>query len=204
MKIIGLTGGIASGKSTVARLLKQANIPVVDADELSREVCMPNSPCWQQIVDYFGPQILNPDQSLNRKVLGALVFDSPLKLKRLEEITHPAIKQAFEDKLELFRKNKAEFVVYVAPLLFEKNLQALFDNIILVCAQSDIRIKRIEMRDKKSTHEIAQILNLQMDDEKKKLLADEIIINDGTLADLQNQLIKVWHKICGTILNFSS
>ncbi len=195
MMVIGLTGSMASGKSTVAHMLKKAKVPVIDADDLARRVCDISSPCLQKIVEKFGADILKPDGSLNRSALGNIVFNNPQALKNLEAILHPAIHQLYLEELTSLKKQGEPIAVYMAPLLFEKKLDGLFDKTILVKAPEHLLLKRATLRDKISADEASKRLNQQMSNKEKALLADEIIDNNGTKEELFMQLKKVWQKI---------
>lgn len=195
MMLIGLTGSMASGKSTVAAMLEKARIPVIDADDLARQVCLPGSPVLEKIVEKFGPNILHQDGSLNRAALASLVFDNPTSLKNLEEIIHPAIHQLFLLEVAKLKKEKVPVAVYMAPLLFEKNLDPLFDKTILVTAPEDILLKRITERDTMTLLDAKKRLRQQMSAQEKALRADEIIDNSGTKEDLYMQVKNIWKKL---------
>lgn len=195
MMLIGLTGSMASGKSTVAAMLRKAQIPVIDADDLARQVCKPGSPVLKKIVEKFGLAILDSDGSLNRGALATLVFDNPNSLKNLEEIVHPAIHHLFLLEVSKLKEQKVSVAVYMAPLLFEKNLDPLFDKIILVTAPENILLDRVIKRDNMTLSQAKKRLKQQLSTEEKALRADEIIDNSGTKEELFMQIKNVWKKL---------
>jgi dephospho-CoA kinase len=132
VRIIGLTGGIASGKSSVARIMEALGGVVIDADQLAREAVAPDEPAYLSIVADFGEGIVNPDRTINRKALGKIVFADPTARRRLERITHPAIARLAEQRLTALRKAGARVVVYMAPLLIEAGVTSRVDEIWVV------------------------------------------------------------------------
>lgn len=200
MKIIGLTGSIASGKSTVATMLQNAQVCVIDADELARQVVVPGTPAFQQIVTRFGKEILKSDGSLDRTRLANVVFNERQALLDLENIVHPAIEALRMLELARLKKEGHSVVVYMAPLLFEKNLEHLLDKTILVVTKEEVLLERMAQRDGFDRDEALKRLRLQMSTEAKMARADEIIENNGTKEDLFIQLQKVWMRLCNELL----
>lgn len=147
MKWIGLTGGIATGKSTVKNRLITLNIPVIDADQISHELTQVNGLGYKQIVSQFGNEILNPDQTLHRKKLGEIVFSDKQKLLQLEQILHPLIQAEVKTRKASYQSKGHKICFYDVPLLFEKNLGAQFDKIVLVYAPVTTQVNRIMLRD---------------------------------------------------------
>lgn len=147
MKWIGLTGGIATGKSTVKNRLMALNIPVVDADQISHELTQVGGSGYKAIVSQFGNNILNPDQTLHRKKLGEIVFSDKQKLLQLEQILHPLIQAEVKTRRADYQSKGHKICFYDVPLLFEKNLQAQFDQIVLVYAPLTTQVDRIMLRD---------------------------------------------------------
>lgn len=147
MKWIGLTGGIATGKSTVKNRLIALNIPVIDADQISHELTQVNGLGYKQIVSQFGNEILNPDQTLHRKKLGEIVFSDKQKLLQLEQILHPLIQAEVKTRKASYQSKGHKICFYDVPLLFEKNLGAQFDKIVLVYAPVTTQVSRIMLRD---------------------------------------------------------
>ena len=194
MRIIGLTGGIASGKSTVARLLERRGAVVIDADQLSRDVVAPGEPAYCAIVAAFGNAILNEDQTINRTALGRLVFSSSEARQRLENITHPAIGKRAEEKLAELKRAGAPLVIYMAPLLIEAGATARVDDIWVVYLDRETQLKRVMERDGVTREEALQKVAAQMPMEEKRLYGSVVIDNCGSPAELEEQVIELWEK----------
>jgi dephospho-CoA kinase len=198
VKLIGLTGGIASGKSAVSTILRRLGAQVIDADALAREVVEPHQPAWNEIVQTFGTEVLNPDKTLNRNKLRKIVFDNPQARKQLESITHPKIRQLAQHKIGDYAAAGAPLVIYEAPLLFETKINLWLRPVILVACDTITQKRRLQERDDLSEAEIEQHLDAQMSLEEKRKLADYVIENDGTLADLESRVTAVMEKILAT------
>jgi dephospho-CoA kinase len=180
MILVGLTGGVATGKSTVAKMFKQCGAVVVDADELAHDVVKPGKPAWREIVETFGKTVLNPDRTLNRRALGAIVIGQPAKRRRLERNIHPRV--AREQKRltrQAARKNPDAVVIYDVPLLFEAGIDKRVDQTIVVTADRETQIARLKKRNGLSRAEALRRIRSQMPLAKKVHLADILI--DGTL-----------------------
>lgn len=195
MKLIGLTGGIASGKSTVAKILKRLGAAVVDADALAREVVEPGHDAWKDIVEAFGAEVLQPDRTLDRQKLRATIFNNPAARKKLEAIIHPRVRALAEERIHQHAAAGYEIVVYEVPLLFEGNLQEWLRPVVLVACDLNIQIRRLQERDSLSVEAAQKHIDAQMSLAKKRLLADYVIENDGTLADLERKVQAVLNKI---------
>ncbi|MBG9732843.1 dephospho-CoA kinase [Paenibacillus alvei] len=192
---IGLTGGIASGKSTVSRLLVERGALLVDADKIAREVVLPGSPVLEQIAVHFGSDMLLEDGSLNRKRLGELVFASETSRKQLESITHPAIRQEIQRQTRQFEQEHPERLVVVdIPLLYESGLAEMFDSIVVVYVPRSVQLQRLMERDGWNEKEAEQRLNAQWSMEKKRDLADIVIDNSGSLQDTIMQVDRFWSE----------
>ncbi|MGG1312072.1 MULTISPECIES: dephospho-CoA kinase [Cohnella] len=186
---IGLTGGIASGKSTVARMLVESGAALVDADRIAREIVEPGQPSLAQIVERFGQAVLHEDGTLNRKKLGEIVFADEAKRKALEAITHPAIRAVMRERMDkLQREAPKRLVVVDVPLLYESGLQSLFEEVMVVYVPRSVQLERLMKRDGLSKADAERRLNAQMDIEEKKRLADIVIDNSGSLEDTALQL----------------
>jgi len=186
---IGLTGGIASGKSTVARMLVESGAALVDADRIAREIVEPGQPPLAQIVERFGQAVLHEDGTLNRKKLGEIVFADEAKRKALEAITHPAIRAVMRERMDkLQREAPKRLVVVDVPLLYESGLQSLFEEVMVVYVPRSLQLERLMKRDGLSKADAERRLNAQMDIEEKKRLADIVIDNSGSLEDTALQL----------------
>lgn len=180
MILVGLTGGVATGKSTVAKMFKQCGAVVIDADELAHAVVKPGKPAWRQIVKTFGKAVLNPDRTLNRRELGAIVFRSHTKLRQLEHIIHPRVaREQMRLAKQATKKDPQAVVIYDVPLLFEVGIDKRVDNIIVVTADRNTQIARLKKRNGLSRAEAIRRIRTQMPLSKKIRLADIAI--DGTL-----------------------
>lgn len=196
--MIGLTGGIASGKSTVADILRRLGAAIVNADVLAREVVEPGQPAWQGIVDTFGADVLQSDKTLDRQKLRKIIFDNPDARKKLEAIIHPKVRALAEQRI---RENGAagyEIVVYEVPLLFEGNIHHWVRPVILVACDPAIQIGRLVQRDKVIEADAQKHLAAQMSLAEKRKLADYTIENDGTLEDLERQVRAILDQIKAT------
>ncbi len=194
MRVIGLTGGIASGKSSVARILEKLGAQVIDADQLSREAVTPCRPAYHAIVEAFGEGILCRDRTIDRKALGKIIFADPAARKRLEAITHPAIRTLAEEKLEALRRTGATVAFYMAPLLIEAGVAARMDEIWVVYADAETQISRLMARDGIERHEAEQRLAAQMPMEEKATYGKVVIDNRGTRSETERQVREAWGK----------
>lgn len=192
--IIGLTGGIASGKSTVSNMIKELKIPVIDADIIAREVVEVGEVAFQKIVDSFGSEILNETGSLDRKKLGAIVFNNKEKRLILNKIVHPIIRERIHEKIEIQKQSGSNTIVLDMPLLFENKLTYLVDKTIVIFVDPKIQIERLKIRDKFSDEEALARIGSQMDLKEKISLADEVIDNHGLLDDTKQQLMAILKK----------
>jgi len=180
MILVGLTGGIATGKSTVAKMFKRCGAIVIDADELAREVVEPGKPAWHAIVNTFGRQVVRPDRSLDRHVLGAMVFHNRSKLRQLERIIHPRVAREQQRLVRRIAKRKPRAVViYEVPLLFEAGVDKRVDKTIVVTANRNIQIARLKKRNGLSGAEAIRRIRSQMPLAKKIQRADHVL--NGTL-----------------------
>ncbi|HSQ13128.1 MAG TPA: dephospho-CoA kinase [Candidatus Deferrimicrobium sp.] len=198
MKLVGLTGGIASGKSTVAKILTKLGAAIVDADVLSREVVAPGHEGWKEIVGNFGSEVLQTDQTLDRQKLRTLIFNNPDARKQLEAIIHPRVRALAERRIREHGEAGYAVVVYEVPLLFEGNLQEWLRPVILVACDVEIQRQRLRQRDGLDAAAAQKHIDAQMSLEEKRKLADYVIENDGSLADLESQVRAVLAKIEAT------
>ena len=180
MILIGLTGGVATGKSTVAQMFKQCGAVVIDADALAREVVQPDKPAWRDVVRTFSKKVLNPDRTINRQALGSIVFRYPAKRRRLERIIHPRVARE-QQRLtrEAARKDPTAVVLYDVPLLFEAGIDNRVQKIIVVTADQQTQIARLKKRNGLSRAEALRRIRSQMPLAKKAQMADLVI--DGTV-----------------------
>ena len=180
MILVGLTGGVATGKSTVAEMFKQCGAVVIDADQLARDVVEPGKPAWREIVKTFGKTILNPDRSLNRQALGAIVFRHPAKRRAIEAIIHPRVaREQVRLTREAVRQDPQSVVIYDVPLLFEAGIDKRVDHTIVVTADRNTQIARLKKRNDLSRPEALRRIRSQMPLAKKVQRADHVL--NGTL-----------------------
>lgn len=191
MLIIALTGGIGSGKSTVADEFAKLGIPIVDTDVIARQLVRVGSPAYQEIVAAFGSSILTDDKQLNRRKLREVIFNHPEQRLRLEQILHPRIRQAVEAQITQL---DSEYCIVVIPLLTEKGSYPFVDRILLVDAKPEQQIQRSMARDKQSREQIERIMASQSNREQRLAMADDIIDNSSGLAALEQQVRKLHHK----------
>lgn len=186
--IVGLTGGIGSGKSAASQWFETQGINVVDADIAAREIVEKGQPALAQIQSAFGDWVLLESGELNRKALREHIFQHPFARQQLEEITHPAIRQSIIVQLE---QANSPYVILVSPLLFETNQHLLTQRTLLIDASIELQIQRASQRDGQSVEQIENIIQAQMPRDRKLDLADDIAINDGHLEHLYTQLQKL-------------
>ncbi|WP_282709096.1 dephospho-CoA kinase [Ligilactobacillus sp. Marseille-Q7487] len=173
--ILGLTGGIATGKSTVSAYLKTKGAQIIDADLLAREVVKPKTKGWQEIIAVFGNEVLSADLTLNRQKLGQLVFADAAKLKQLNQITGPLIHALFLQEIAEAKKRDVRLLVLDIPLLFENNYQQLCDSVMVLTIPEKLQIQRVMKRDNLTMQQARQRIASQMPDEQKRKLADVVI-----------------------------
>lgn len=200
MKIVGLTGGIASGKSAAARVLRGAGVPVVDADELAREAVLPGTPGLADLVTRFGQEILLPDRTLDRKKLGALIFGDDVARRDLNAMTHPRIAALAMERLDALRSKGSPVAVYEVPLLFENGLEAMMDATLLIAASETLQLERLMKRDGLDESAARARIRAQMPLEEKRRRATRTIENNGSLDELAHQLRQAWRELTGEIL----
>lgn len=195
MKIIGLTGGIGSGKSTVARSLQKHGFPIVDADLIAREIVEPGQPTLAELAKEFGADILNTDGSLDRGLLASRAFENKETTQRLNNITHPRINQRTQELFDEARENGAEAVIYDMPLLIDKGLHKDMDATIVVHAAEHVRLERLTTKRGLDVDDVRRRINAQIDDETRKQHADILLDNNGTEEDLTQQIAQAVDKI---------
>lgn len=195
MKLVGLTGGIASGKSTVAEILKRQGAAIINADVLAREVVEPGHQAWTEIVNTFGIAVLQPDRTLDRQKLRAIIFDDAAARKKIESIIHPQVRALAEQRIREHAAAGYAVIVYEVPLLFEGNLQEWLRPVILVACDVDTQRNRLQSRDNLSAAQAQKHIDAQMSLEAKRRLADYVIENNGSLEDLERQVQAVLEKI---------
>lgn len=189
--IIGLTGGIASGKSTVARMLFELGLPVIDADQIAREVVEVGEEAYLQIVEKFGEEILQENKTIDRAKLGAVVFNDEEKRKLLNSIVHPAVRKKMLEQKEQYVKKGEKTIVLDIPLLFESNLTHLVDKVVVVYVDDDIQLERLMARNGFSKEEAEARIKAQMPLKEKVAKADAVINNNGTIEQTKEQLLTI-------------
>ncbi len=195
MKIVGLTGGIGSGKSTVARMFEQLGIPVYFSDDEAKRLMVTSEDLIQAIKNRFGEEAYDK-KSLNTAYLARLVFNDPERLRALNELVHPMVEKHFRDWVS---KQDAAYVIQENPLLFEKNRQDEYDAIVVVAAPTPMRIERVRSRDGVSRAEVEARLKNQLDQDYKTEHADYVIENDGDLASCRQAVEAINKSILSDI-----
>ncbi len=189
--IIGLTGSIGTGKSTIANKFSDLDIPIVDADLIAREVVEPGKEAYKDIVATFGEEILQHNQTLDRKALGKIVFNDESKRKQLNAIIHPAIRKEMLRQRDEWVQRGKECVVLDIPLLYESGLTHYVDKVIVVYVDPDVQLHRIIARDESTEEEAKSRINSQMPIKEKAEKADAVIDNNGSKEESYKQLIAI-------------
>jgi len=190
--LVGLTGGVATGKSTVSSMFQALGCVVIDADLLAREVVEPGQPAWEQIVAAFGRGLLQPDGRLDRRALGAVVFEDPAQRQRLESITHPEIRARVAARLaELTVQGFEGIVIFDAPVMIESGHYRNMDRLIVVTSDEPAQMARQQARDRLSAEEATRRIRSQMPLEAKVKLADYVIDNTGDLGSTEAQVREI-------------
>lgn len=194
--VVGLTGGIASGKSTVSNMLKEKGVTVIDADLEARLAVEKGEPAYHEIVSYFGREILFEDGTINRAKLGAIIFNDEEKRLKLNSIVHPDVRKRMLDKRDKAIANGENLIVMDIPLLIESKLTYMIDKILLVYVDETTQLKRLIERNHFSEDEALSRINSQMPLKEKVSLSDAVINNNGTIEETRNQLdhiLKEWN-----------
>ena len=193
---VGLTGGIACGKSTVAKMFVKNGAHLIDFDGLAHEVQEPEKPAWKEVVNHFGKRILQPDKRIDRVKLGKIVFADKEKLSELNNVVHPLVYQEWHVRLEkIGKKEKHAIVLSDIPLLFEGNMQHLFDLTMLVLIAPKEQIRRLMARNGVSKEEAGKRLKSQMPISEKIALADIVIDNEGSIPETEKRVEQVWQEL---------
>ncbi|RSB57761.1 dephospho-CoA kinase [Acinetobacter soli] len=186
--IVGLTGGIGSGKSAASQWFEHQDIDVVDADVVAREVVQPGQPALEKIAQHFGDWVLQADGQLDRRALRDYIFQHPEARQQLEAITHPIIRQSILSQLQ---QAQSAYVILVSPLLFETDQDRMTHRNLLVDVSEATQLKRASQRDAQSTEQIQKIIATQMPRSEKLKRADDVVHNEGTLDELYQQLMRL-------------
>lgn len=189
--IIGLTGSIASGKSTVSKMLKELGYPIIDADLVARVVVEKGTKTLETIKEIFGEEVISKDGTLNREKLGNIIFSSPHDRKQLNDIMHPAIREEMLRQKDVLLQEGYDTIVMDIPLLFESKLQSYVNKILVVTVTEDIQLERLMARNNYSLEEAKARIQSQLPLSIKEKGADAVIYNNGTLANTHEQLKKI-------------
>jgi dephospho-CoA kinase len=193
---VGLTGGIASGKSTVSRIFASFGAKVLDADEVAREVLLPGQPAWTKLRRAFGQEFFHSDGTVKRKQMRKLVFADPEKRSQLNAIVHPEVMKEINRRSEILSSSVQTGVLLVdVPLLLEVGVANRFDKVVVVYVSKSVQVNRLQQRDGISEEEAKQSLKAQMALSKKVEQADYVIDNSGTLEETQAQVQRVWQEL---------
>ena len=196
--IVGLTGGIVGGKSTVASMFRDLGAKIIDADKLGHSVILPYKPAWKKIVKLYGKDILRNDLTIDREKLGKTVFTNQILLKKLNEITHPEIIKIIKKEINSTRKkthNQQIILMIDAALIYEIKIDRFMDKIIVVYIDKDEQIKRLIKRNNLSKDEASQRIKSQMPMEIKVEMADYVIDNNNSLDETKKQVEKIWKSL---------
>ncbi|QTQ39623.1 dephospho-CoA kinase [Lactobacillus taiwanensis] len=192
---LGLTGGIASGKSTADDFFKKKNIPIIDSDLIAHKIMEVGQAGYQAVVDYFGSKILTDNQTINRRKLGEIVFNDQAKLKKLNSLTHPLVHQEIKRQMEHYRLNQEKLVVIDVPLLFESGFESLCDGVLVISISPELQLKRLMKRNNFTEKEALSRINNQMPLSEKEKRATYVVANTGTINDLEKRLSDLLQKI---------
>lgn len=189
--IIGLTGSIASGKSTVSNMLKESGYPIIDADLVARQVVEPGTETLKKIAELFGPGVLRTDGTMDREKVGALIFSDPVRRKQLNDIIHPAIREEMLRQRSAYLADGYETIVMDIPLLFESKLQHFVDKILVVSVTEENQLSRLIERNGLSDKDARDRISSQLPMSVKEAGADAVIYNNGTLEETARQLATI-------------
>lgn len=194
-RVIGLTGGMGSGKSTVSQYLAELGAVVIDADKVGHEAYEPNTETWKELVKTFGKEIIAADKTIDRKKLGAIVFSNPESLNKLNGIVHPRMFEMMKQKITKARKEGAKVIVVDAAILFEANWTPLVEKVWVVVADEVNVVKRAVARTGLPEEQIRSRMRSQMSNEERIKRADMVIRNDGNMGDLRAKVKELWKKL---------
>jgi dephospho-CoA kinase len=192
--LVGLTGGIGSGKSTVAQMLQRHGAVVIDADDLARQAVEPDSPAMVKILDRFGRSVVATDGSLDRRAMARVAFADPAARRDLESIVHPEVARLFASAIEPYRTTD-RVVIYAVPLLVENRLQGAFDVVVTVSAGQDVRVARLAAARGMDAGKALDSIAAHRTDAEREVVADEVLRNDGSLDDLARQVDALWERL---------
>lgn len=191
MFVVGLTGGIGSGKTTVSNYFAELGIEIVDTDIIARKIVEPKTPCLAKIAEHYGTEILLPDGTLDRKKLREIIFSQPLEKDWLESLMHPVIRRSI---VEAFEHSQSAYTILATPLLFETRDTELVTRTLIIDVPPSLQVSRVTARDKVSEEQTRKITASQIDREKRLELADDIIDNSGTIEYAKQQALALHNK----------
>jgi|YelNatPaOPRAMG01_1025707.scaffolds.fasta_scaffold120583_2 dephospho-CoA kinase len=196
MLVVGLTGGVASGKSLVSQVWNKEGAYIIDADQIAKELVKPNLPAWKEIVDKFGIEILNEEGSINRKLLASIIFSNQEKRELLNRILHPRIKEEIQRRIkDISFKDPRAIVVIDAPLLIEVGDYREMDRVVLVTSSQEHQMERLQLRDGLKKEEAQRIIDAQKPLSEKLKLADFIISNEGSIEEVKRKAKEVFKEL---------
>jgi dephospho-CoA kinase len=195
MKVIGLTGGIGSGKSTVSRILAELGAVVMDADKVGHQAYQPGTETWKDVVAAFGKEVVAADGSIDRRKLGAIVFGDPEALKRLNQIVHPRMYDMMAEQIEEYRQQGVNVVVLDAAILIEANWTPLVDEVWVTVASEPTVVRRVRERTGLPEEQIRSRIRSQLSNEERKKQASVVISNDGGLHELRAKVVELWEGL---------
>jgi len=196
--IVGLTGGIVGGKSTVALMFRDLGAKIINADKLGHSVILPHKPAWKKIVKLFGKDVLQNDLTIDREKLGKMVFANQIFLKKLNEITHPEITRLIKKEINLAKNkihNQEKVLIIDAALIYEAKIDGFMDKIIVVYIDKDEQISRLIKRNNLPKNEALQRIRSQIPMKKKAKIADYVIDNSNSLDKTKKQVEKIWQEL---------
>jgi dephospho-CoA kinase len=196
--VAGLTGGIATGKSTVAAVFEEAGARLIDADRIAHDAVRKGAPAYHEIVAHFGTGVLLEDGEIDRRRLAAVIFNDPVEQRAIEHIVHPQVKQEIARRLDLIRQETPDAVVVLdVPLLFETGMYREYDAVLVVYIPEQLQLARLVTRDGLTAGEALARIRSQMAIEKKKSLATHVIDNSGSIEDTRAQALQIYRQLAG-------
>ncbi|MBL6719752.1 MAG: dephospho-CoA kinase [Candidatus Marinimicrobia bacterium] len=196
--IIGLTGGIGSGKSAAASVFKDLGIDLIDADDLARDSLNINSKGYKLFINEFGEKYLDENKDINRELLRKDIFNDPAKKIKLENIIHPFVRSGIQD---FINSSKSDYCIIVVPLIYETSSSELYDRILVIDCDVDIQIERTSKRDNQTISQIENILDKQATREERISIADEVILNNGSIEHLRKSVLNIHRKYMEIVKN---
>ena len=194
MFVIGLIGGIGSGKSSVSAILHSLGVEIIDADKVGHEAYTPNSEGWKKVISVFGQDIVGHENEIERKKLGGIVFSDPSEMEKLNKLMHPIIHNLVEEKIKLLSHQGVKVVVLEAAILIEANWQDLTDEIWLAKSNQEVEIERVQLRNNFTREEIIKRIQSQMSNDEREKHSDIVIDNNGTIEQLEEKVKTLWQS----------